>query len=272
VSDEDGESAKVFCDGSSYSFVLNETAHIAVVSSDGCSVGIYPDARKPLPDSQNSEAVADRLVTSVLSRLPILWSQASLHGATLESPHGVVLLMGQSGVGKSTLSQFLVRDHGWVLHDDDTVMISSSPAGTVLVPMGGAARLRGDAAESLQSTGKRLEGFVGDKIALRNESRISIRHLDLPLLIVELDPVGLGGEEKHSGGITVEPIAPTHAVGAIWEHVFTTDLGKKQIAQRFEASRVLANSPLLRVSYRRGRHSPAEVASVVAGLVVHALV
>jgi energy-coupling factor transporter ATP-binding protein EcfA2 len=265
VLDEEDTAASIFFDGRNYFFVLNNTGYVAVVSLDGLSIRIHPSAFKPLVSAQVDDAILDRLVTSVLSRIPILWTEPSVHGASLESPGGVVLLLGQSGVGKSTLSQYLVRDSGWVLHDDDAALVTIFDSEPVMVPMGGSARLRTDAALSLETQGKKLDGFAGGKIALQRKTTDSIAYLDLPRLIVEICPIKPSDQQELSSEIKVTTIIPTDAVGVIWDHILTTDLEKKQLALRFEVSRQLANSPLVRVGYTRGTHTPEKVASVIAG-------
>jgi hypothetical protein len=65
------------------------------------------------------------LISKVLPSISVMRGYEALHAAVVDSPHGVVALMGPSGVGKSTLAaEFLRRGHA--LFADDQLTLGRS--------------------------------------------------------------------------------------------------------------------------------------------------
>ena len=69
-----------------------------------------------------------------------LWQRGScvLHASSLLSPHGAVLVTGQSGAGKSTTVARLVMD-GWPLQTDDISAIGAGASGVLEIQPGARA-------------------------------------------------------------------------------------------------------------------------------------
>jgi hypothetical protein len=243
---------------------LERTGHLAVVEPDGLTVTIHPEEGRESSEGPDVFGrIADRLVTGVLSRLPILWGFPSMHGAVLETSVGAVIIFGSSGNGKSTVSQILKRDYGWVLHDDDTVMVSEHLGGARLVPMGAAARIRQDAADYLQLSGMNLPGYHGGKLYLSLSDRNSETgptRLGLPVALFELSP----GTHFHRRHIT--RLDSIDAVAALWGHMFRTNDSLEQRRACFRVVKALSESPYFRVHYRHGVDSAHDVAGLLADL------
>ncbi len=164
--------------------VLPRTGFVVWVPKNGTRLTVHPDLSQ-LPNHDQaahpSRDAANSIVTGLLSRLPAMWGVLPLHAAMLKAPEGYILLAGVSGVGKSTLSQFLVRRHGWRLLDDDSCMASVINGELKVTPMGGRARLRADAANRLQLSGPLLSGYADGKVMVPIERSA--------LLIPEKTPV-----------------------------------------------------------------------------------
>jgi hypothetical protein len=241
--------------------VLNNTGYVASISKDGLLVSVHPDSRGDAGSTpETARRVADTLVTAVLSRLPIQWGTPAIHGATLSTPHGTVVVVGQSGYGKSTLSQVFQRDFSWELLDDDTVLIDAEAPIPTLVPMGAAARIRADAAANLQIQGDKLRGYSGGKIAIPNIAQLGALAnvgVAMPMAIVELSPA------ESDPILQVEVVDPVRAIPALWANVFTTDASREQSERRFRAAQLLAESRLVRATYQRGLHSPEALAQEI---------
>ena len=235
------------------------TGQIAAIDKSGTEVTVHP--RAETSDSlspESSRRVVDSLVTTVFSRIPILWGTPPIHGATLRSPQGTILLLGESGHGKSTLSQILQRDYSWLILDDDTATLQTDAEEPYLVPMGAAARLRKDAASHLSIKGAQLPGYAGGKVFIPTDPPVESSHqaTTLPLFaIFKLVP--------ETNSLYVEKVDPVDALAATWDAVFTSDASLHQRRLRFRASSQLANYPLFKVHYAKGSHSPESVARVL---------
>lgn len=249
-------------------FVINELDFIAIVSADGLSVELRPSAegRANSEVALKSETLGDRMVTTILSRIPILWGTPSIHGATLSWPSGSILLLGKSGVGKSTLSQHLCAKYGATIHDDDTAIPRLQGDELTPIPMGGAARLRQDAAKNLGLNGRALPGYSGSKIALRRDADQEPVSAPPVTAVVEIIAI----EDSPGGKETLPPkselLNPVLAIPMAWGHVFTTNLSKQQSSLRFKSAHLIATIPVHRISYQRGVHGVDSVAQQIAGL------
>ncbi len=150
--------------------VLPRTGFVVWVPQNGTRLTVHPDLSQMSNHEQMAHPcrdVANSLVTGLLSRLPAMWGELPLHAALLNAPQGFILLTGVSGVGKSTISQFLSRRHGWTLLDDDACMASIYGGELKVTPMGGMARLRADAANRLQLSGPLLSGYADGKVMVQ---------------------------------------------------------------------------------------------------------
>lgn len=265
VLDTPGDPTRILWDGVRTYFHFNSTHFVAVVEEDGLTISLHPHADKPRSAQEiDREKLGDRLVTTVLSRLPIMWGTPSVHGATLSWAEGSVVLVGTSGVGKSTVSQHLVRDHGATLHDDDTALIEWESGQLEPIPMGGAPRLRRDAAQNLEIGGRTLPGFSGGKVALAQEPPLSLPVVPPVRVVCEIVSLSEGASE-HT--ITPAPkldiVEPVCAIPEAWKHVFTTNLSTDQTRLRFDLSHKMASVPYARISYLRGAHQPHQVSDAI---------
>jgi hypothetical protein len=74
------------------------------------------------------------LIGKVIPAISVMLGYEALHGATVDSPEGVIAIMAPSGSGKSTLASELLH-RGWPLFADD-VLVLEDRAGTILAHPG----------------------------------------------------------------------------------------------------------------------------------------
>jgi hypothetical protein len=79
------------------------------------------------------------LVEKVLPKVALMRGYEGLHAAAVDSPVGVVALVGQSGAGKSTIAEELAR-RGWAPFADDVLLLGARSGGVVAHPDHGRAR------------------------------------------------------------------------------------------------------------------------------------
>ena len=254
---------KILYDGSKSLFVMNPFSVVAVVASDGLTVTLHPtDYSRPI-DTKAQKALDARIVTWVLSRIPILWGSPAIHGANLSFEQGSLLLLGQSGAGKSTLSQHLSKKHGATINDDDTSLVKLGTSPTVLVPMGAADRVRQDAAAALGLSGRLLEGYAGAKIALsKGPNPLSIQPASL-CAIVEIVQLKSPGTADRASTPDLVRMSAGAAMLSYHLHFFQTDLRSTQREMIFSAAQQLAQIPTWRITYVKGVHGPGQVSQQI---------
>jgi hypothetical protein len=263
VLDDSGLGLKILSDGSRSFFLFEQFSVVAVVDSSGMSVTLHPtDLLKPI-NLQTKQILDARVVTWVLSRLPILWGTPSIHGANMSFTQGSLLLLGKSGAGKSTLSQHLSRTFGASLHDDDTSLINLGTNPVSLVPMGAAARIRSDAAESMNLHGRSLPKYAGEKIAL-SKDRGATKRKPLSLrVIIEVVQLPESASGTHDGTPTLRRMTNGEAMLTVDSHLFRTDLSAGQRRLSFLAAIQLSLIPTWRLTYVLGSCSPEETARTI---------
>ena len=75
------------------------------------------------------------LIGKVIPAISVMRGYEGLHAAAVESPDGVVAIMGSSGAGKSTLALELMRC-GWPLFADDVLVLSHAYGAVSAHPAG----------------------------------------------------------------------------------------------------------------------------------------
>lgn len=157
--------------GRSYAMDLPASDARMLIDRSGLQVRVHPLGR----GAGGRDPHID-LVTTVFATLPQLWGGVPMHAAVLDAPAGLVLMTGPSGVGKSTVSQYLSAHHGWVLLDDDICWVRlRDDGGLAAVPMGARFRLRADAAERMDVAGTPVAGFADPKQVLGHATQEAVQ-------------------------------------------------------------------------------------------------
>lgn len=256
-------SLRVLFDGLNSLFILSPQPFVAVVDPLGEEVTVHPLVNLELDKNIQEFDLASKLVTWVLSHIPILWGTPAIHGAALSLQEKSILLLGDSGVGKSTLSQYLARDFGFTLHDDDTSCIGVDITDLILIPMGAAARLRQDAANELNVTGRALKGYAGEKIALEQKpERIVEKPAQLSAIFL-LEPSEAFLPSRDSYLPTAVQLEPLKAIIQITPHIFLTSADARQREVQFQFAHALSRKPTFSLHFAHKTHSPQQVAAVI---------
>lgn len=135
-----------------------------VIASNGVIL-IEPDAavvRIFAPDP-NETLLKDLLVRRLLPRLVKLKGAVTYHAASLEKDGLGILLMGESGAGKSTMSAGLRLAGDWTIHGDDMALIWQD-GGDVITSAGADIAIWPQSAEGLclpDPSRKTLLGYDG---------------------------------------------------------------------------------------------------------------
>ncbi len=127
-------------EGYSYEQLANGEIHVSwsdlfdfIVSKDGSRIDVYADASSP------SEAVYTYLITQLISVALLQKSVESLHASAVEVAGKAVVLLGDSGYGKSTLTAALIQ-RGALLITDDLLVLDECDGSYEAAP--GARRLK----------------------------------------------------------------------------------------------------------------------------------
>lgn len=185
------------------------------------------------------------------------------HGATWRSPQGGILVLGESGAGKTTLSQRLAlsakASFGY-LGDEDAVLRPTS-AGYEILPLPRRLRLLGGKARGLP--GRPFEAF-GEGGWLVHRPALGPLH-PVPLTrVLILSPQ----EETSASGPRVESLEGTQASFSVLEHLERFPFPKEASAEirgpfadaqraGFEAANWIAsNLPVERVRFQKPQDYP----------------
>ena len=91
----------------------------------------------------DASTLRHQLLDQVLPRLMSLRGRISLHASAVQSPHGSLLFVGQSGAGKSSIGTYL-HQQGWPLLCDDSVILQHTHDTIEVLPAYPGARLYPD--------------------------------------------------------------------------------------------------------------------------------
>ncbi len=154
------------------------------------------------------------LLSRVLPVVAIARGYEALHAAAVQTPAGVVAIVGGSGAGKSTLAAELVR-RGHGLIGDDVLVIGSGANGVLAFPGGAHLSLEAGGQEGLEvevlgEVGGKLWAVAGEPasepapvaaVALleRGEGPVEARELSASPLTLAPFMLGLPDEEGRDG-------------------------------------------------------------------------
>jgi hypothetical protein len=254
---------KILFDGTNSIFILSPLPVAAIVNAVGEKITVHPLLNSTPERGQQEFDLASKLVTWVLSHVPILWGTPAIHGATLSLGEKTILLLGESGVGKSTISQHLVRDFGFTLHDDDTACVDLFGQDSILVPMGAAPRLRKDAAQVLNLTGRALKGYAGEKIALVRQASSPKEMPPKLAAIFLLAPDSPQNVSTDILSYKASQISPIRALVEITSHIFLTSTVLQQREVQFHSASMLARSPTYSLRFKHETHTPHQIAAEI---------
>lgn len=247
---------------------LNGTGWIALMAENTPVISLHPDARAYDSELQqrsvSTRILGDRVVTSVVPYMPVTWGRLGIHGSLLESPVGAILLLGQSGFGKSTISQILQRDHGWTVLDDDTSMLGEDDS-HVLTPMGALSRLRSEPARTLGVSVVKLPGFGGRKSAVDRTHFPANWAQEYPVVaVIQLGPRG-SQWSVVPGELSLQPVSSALATGGLFSSLFSLSPDRQAAVERqFRVSAKWSSIPHYCLGYDKELHTAQATADFLA--------
>jgi hypothetical protein len=211
----------------------------ADVGDDGSIVfdrALEPDVEQHL--------LLDHLLPLVLARRGVV----VLHGAVVSLDDRAAVLLGPSGIGKSTLTAF-VGQHGWTVGGDDGAVLDIRGARVTVEPTYTTIRLTPDASELLGVSP--YDGVeVAGKLRVRPRGVKALSQSEMPLVLIAVLQPSPGNE---SASFTTLRGAEAHA--ALFGSTFHADLGDGRLLRNVmdELGRVVESTVVGRLRVPRGR-------------------
>lgn len=159
----------------------------------------------------------------------------ALHGSVIATPSGAVALLGQSGIGKSTLAA-LLGSRGFTVLSDDCCVVERGERGFTVVPSYAGVRLNPDSLE--QAFAGRA---TGDPVSHYSQKRrIGDRLLAFsgrPVPLSRLYVIGTRDELEAADAISIRDISKRDAMYALIDYTFHLDIGHSpRLRETFELS------------------------------------
>jgi hypothetical protein len=254
VAAPDGSTLVVFPDG-----------WVFAVASDGSSV------RAPtLNRRRDGETGRHLLLDQVLPRALAAQGALVLHGATVTVGGKAIALVGQTGVGKSTLAAALAARGHVLLADDGAVVEVSGPCATAL-PLYPSLRLWPDAAGALVAdcVPRAPMAHYADKqrVLLPTPSATAATRHPLVALFRLDDP-----PTPHARAVRVAPLPARDGCMAVVANSFQLDPADPGRTRRLlaDAAALTATVPVLSLHYPRDFACLPDVVRAVEQAVEHA--
>ncbi len=247
---------------------LNGTGWLVLMAENIPVISLHPDARAHDSELQrrsvSTRILGDRVVTSVVPYMPVAWGRLGIHGSLMDSPVGAILLLGESGFGKSTISQILQRDHGWTVLDDDTSMLGEDDS-HVLTPMGALSRLRSEPSRTLGVPVVKLPGFGGHKSAVDRTHFPTNWAQEYPVAaVIQLGPNG-SQWSVGPGELSLQSVPSTRAMGGVFSSLFSLSPDRQAVVERqFRASAKWSSIPHYCLGYDKAVHPAQDTAEYLA--------
>lgn len=208
-----------------------------------------------------STASGDEIVHLLLHQvLPLAASRTGrlvVHACGMQTPRGIVAVVGGSGAGKSTLAAAFCR-RGAALVADDALVMTQGPGETRAWPTADGLRVWDDIAVMMPPG---IETSVAEGRKVRIRVRVATEDQEVRRLL-------FFGETRESG-VHLATVPPESARVELLSNLFRLDIADAVESRRlFEAVHALAVSvPLRRLSYPDGvEHLDAVVDAVLADL------
>lgn len=187
-----------------YTVLPNGAVHVSwsdlfdfVVSRDGRCIDVYAE-----PD-RGTESTYTYLISQVISVALVQLGIESLHASAVAIDNQAIVLIGDSGYGKSTLTAALLRA-GAKLITDDLLVLRKTAAGYHAAP--GAFRLKLD-----PDTGRAL-GLKWKGVPMADGSGKLVYLLEPPMCVTESKPLRrILMLQPNARELRLEPVSPAAA-------------------------------------------------------------
>lgn len=233
----------------------NESEYLLEFPELACTVAV--DGRRieyarpdGLPESTLQHLVLHQVLPLAVSRL----GRLVLHASAVETPAGVVGLLGTGGGGKSTLAGAMCA-RGCALVADDALVVDVSEAGADVWPTADALRLWDYSLELIPSVVAEPDARAGHKHRVRAPIATGRVRLARIVLVGETSP----------SGVTLEPVARGALRIELLSHLFRLDVTDHDESRRlFElADRLARVVPGRRLIFPNGADMLTRAAAAV---------
>ncbi len=211
----------------------------------------------------DADTLEHLLVDQVLPRYLAGKGDFVLHAASMRIDDKAMLILGESGWGKSTLAGLMGRN-GFDLLSDDCMILRLQPDHLVAIPTYPSLRLFDDSIEAMCAT---------DAVTTPVASYTDKRRLPTPESIGEQSAVGtpvaaiylLVNPRAGSGEHHIQPLAPAAACMSLIQHAFQLDLkDPTQMATRLaQAATATGLAPAFALDYPRDYASADQLAGML---------
>lgn len=203
----------------------------------------------------------DVLTRRILPRLAIETGALTVHGATLIRNGGAILLFGESGAGKSTMTAALARA-GWSIASDDMTIIRLGDAGPTVYPGATGVCLWPDTRVALDLDPARCLAMPGYDDKLRYEPEESPSADPAPLRAVVF-------LERDSAALVpqLDPTPIRDAVRRATRQLIALDPTMARTIAVHRLVQTLAGTRLLTLTYPSGYAALPAVTDLLASLV-----
>lgn len=224
-----------------------------LLSRDGFSIRWWLDGTDDLTALPGS---ASFLVRRVLPRLAQLHGRLVLHAAAISLLEGVILLVGVSGTGKSTLSAALNLQFGWSTLSDDIAVLDEQCDPPRCFPTGLGVCLWSDSVSALAIGKDRCEllpGYDG-KYWHDADSRASDGQ---PRPVRAVCYLTGGPEQPGDSAARVERVALPRGFALTARHIVCLDPTDRVLTHRslVAVSKLAETVPMYSLSYSKGYES-----------------
>lgn len=165
----------------------------------------------------SGHSIEHLLLDQILPRVLAHVGEPMLHAAMVEIDGNAVLLLGDSGTGKSTLAAHL-HEAGHRVHSDDCVLIRMSTGSASSLATYPSLRLNPDSLARIACDGEPMAEYSEKRRVKLAEGQTTGRALAISA-IYRMDPVAA---DTNCGRI--EPIAPMQACIALMKQAFSLDV------------------------------------------------
>jgi hypothetical protein len=213
------------------------------IASQANEIACYPISKTP------QETIRHLLLDQVLPRCLAHQGRTMVHASAVQLEHGLILFIGDSGTGKSTLAGNF-HQAGQPVVSDDCLWIKEGERAIKAVPTYGGLRLWDDSLQVLFPAEQNIQSmahYSTKKRVLINEGDARKFMRGIPILaVIVLSPV----VDSQDSEITLEQLSNREAFIALMKQSFQLDvLDIKRMTRHIRAvGRIVPRIPTYRLS------------------------
>lgn len=194
-------------------------------------------------ESGRVDDIIDRFYRSVVPLLLQMRGQTILHGASVQTPRGVLALCAHSMTGKSTLA-YALQQRGYPLWTDDALALCVEEHQVLAQPLPFVLRLRPASAEYFGVAAR----AVPDANYWNRFTSCAPQSLTLICLLERSET------PRHQPPVQIRRLTPADAYLALFEHLlyFSLDTAQRKELLMRQHLRLMARVPVWKLGFRAG--------------------